>query len=471
MGTIERWEEKVGRLDKPNQITDTMKAALIGKLCPKKLRDHLELHLAGKKEYHTIKQEIIRILDTGLLGRVDNKPDADKPNTMEIDTCLVDPAYGEYAEAYMNGELNAVYGKGGKGAWGKGGFQPWVGKGAPKGFPKGAPKGDGAKNSFGGKKGDAGKGSPKGKGKGEAEFQGYCSYCTLWGHTQRYCPKRTKDYWGGAKGGANSLEESGELGVEQGVDGGNYDFGEVKPLGGLGYQCTITGTHNVFGCCDGITPCVHNLLTGTPPTTTASPPPVHTITPTPVHNRYASLYEDSDDHYAAVQDLGRLAAVTTASTTPTSIMGVGNSTYKPGSIKLKIMGDSGAADCVLPAALFKEVPLNVNGPKVGRKYTAADGKHISNLGVRTLVGTTTEGYKRKIDFEVAEVTKPLASFSKITKAGHRIILDNDVGQGGYIENKVSGERTALYLENDVYIFDLYVDVAASAGFPRQGAKA
>jgi hypothetical protein len=69
------------------------------------------------------------------------------------------------------------------------------------------------------------------------------------------------------------------------------------------------------------------------------------------------------------------------------------------------------------------------------------------------------------------VTKPLASFSKITKAGHRIILDNDVGQGGYIENKTTGERTALYLENDVYLFDLYVDVGASAGFPRQGRKA
>jgi hypothetical protein len=50
-------------------------------------------------------------------------------------------------------------------------------------------------------------------------------------------------------------------------------------------------------------------------------------------------------------------------------------------------------------------------------------------------------------------------------------LDNDVGQGGYIENKTTGERTALYLENDVYLFDLYVDVGASAGFPRQGRKA
>jgi len=152
-------------------------------------------------------------------------------------------------------------------------------------------------------------------------------------------------------------------------------------------------------------------------------------------------------------------------------MNIGTSSSRPGSIKLKVMGDSGAADCVLPASLFKEVPLKTNGPKVGRKYTAADGRHISNIGVRTLVGATTEGHKRKIHFEVAEVTKPLASFSKIAKAGHRIVLDNDLGQGGYIENKHTGERTKLYLENDVYLFDVYVDVGGSAGFARQVAKA
>ena len=94
MGHIERWEEKVGRLDEGNELTNNMKAALIGKLCPKKLRDHLELHLAGKKEYHVMKQQIIRMLDTGLLGRADNRED--KPhNSMEIDPLLngVDPAY------------------------------------------------------------------------------------------------------------------------------------------------------------------------------------------------------------------------------------------------------------------------------------------------------------------------------------------------------------------------------------------
>jgi len=500
MGVIERWEEKVGRLDEKNKLTDNMKSALICTLCPKKLRDHLELHTTGKREYHTIKLEIVRILDSGVLGRADVRVGADKPPTgMEIDACNVDPTYGEFADAYLSGDLAAMYGKGG-GKGGKGG--KWGGKGQQGGAQwgnKGGKGGKGDPKGQGGKKGDAGKGGFKGKGESPTEFQGYCSYCTLWGHTQRYCPKRQAEWFGGGgggKGGAHALEGMEEVAVDQGL-GFNDEYEEVKPLGGLGYACTITGSYNTHGCCNGTTPCIHHLLPGGS-NTTASPPPVYTSTPTPTigvhhtaatpltvrptplysttptHNRFTTLYQDNDDDQADVQEIGRLAALT-PTVTPTgnnaSIMNIGTNSSRPGSVKLKVMGDSGAADCVLPASLFNEVPLKVNGPKVGRKYTAADGRHISNIGVRTLVGTTSEGHKRKIDFEVAEVTKPLASFSKIAKAGHRIILDNDLGQGGYIENKHTGERTQLYLENDVYLFDLYVDIGASAGFARQVAKA
>jgi hypothetical protein len=176
---------------------------------------------------------------------------------------------------------------------------------------------------------------------------------------------------------------------------------------------------------------------------------------------------EETDEVALAKDLGRLAAITANNIPNSSIMGLGSTVNKKGLVKLKVMGDSGAADCVLPATLFNEVPINTTGAKVGRNYTAADGKHIANMGVRTLVGTTAEGSRRSIAFEVAEVTRPLASLSKIVKAGHRIVLE---GSGGYIENTVSKERTAMYLENEVYVFDLYVDIPASQGFPRQGAK-
>ena len=78
--------------------------------------------------------------------------------------------------------------------------------------------------------------------------------------------------------------------------------------------------------------------------------------------------------------------------------------------------------CVLPAKMFPEIVANKSGSKVGVKYTAANGKAIYNEGSKTLVGKTKEGHKKKIEFEVADVNKPLASLRKIVKKGHRIVL-------------------------------------------------
>ena len=151
----------------------------------------------------------------------------------------------------------------------------------------------------------------------------------------------------------------------------------------------------------------------------------------------------------------------------TDVMEMGSGKYR-GLVKLKVMGDSGAADCVIPKSLFPEIPVKTGGPKVGMRYTAANGKPIYNEGVKTLVGKTREGQSKRIDFEVAEVNKPLASLRKIVKKGHRIVLDDAEGDGGYIENKATKERTGIYVENEVCKFDLYVDVGASMGFGRPG---
>ena len=109
----------------------------------------------------------------------------------------------------------------------------------------------------------------------------------------------------------------------------------------------------------------------------------NSYTPNPVSNRYSILSQDDDDQ--EVQDIGRLAAVTVCSggNGNTSIMSLGSTRSKSGSklVKLKVMGDSGAADCVLPASMFPDAPFSTQGPKVGRKYTAADGKHIYNMGL------------------------------------------------------------------------------------------
>ena len=143
---------------------------------------------------------------------------------------------------------------------------------------------------------------------------------------------------------------------------------------------------------------------------------------------------------------------------------------KPGFIKLQVLGDSGAADCVLPKKLFPDVPVNTDSQKFGMKYTAAGGKVIYNEGVKTLVGQDVGGYKRRADVQVVDVNKPLASLRRIVEKNHRVVLDDVGNSHGYIEDKSTGKRTPLYVEHGVYAFDLWVEVGALAVFARPGSQ-
>ena len=51
------------------------------------------------------------------------------------------------------------------------------------------------------------------------------------------------------------------------------------------------------------------------------------------------------------------------------------------------------------------------------------------------------------------VQKPLAAASKIAGKGNRIVLEAD---GGYIENKKSGKKIPLTIENGVYMMEMLV---------------
>ena len=53
------------------------------------------------------------------------------------------------------------------------------------------------------------------------------------------------------------------------------------------------------------------------------------------------------------------------------------------------------------------------------------------------------------------VRKPLAAASKITAKGNRIVLD-DENSLSYIENKATGTRIPLKIENGVYVMEVVV---------------
>ena len=56
-----------------------------------------------------------------------------------------------------------------------------------------------------------------------------------------------------------------------------------------------------------------------------------------------------------------------------------------------------------------------------------------------------------IEFNVAEVRKPLASAARMVKSGNRVVLDQD---GSFIENKSTGERMEVSVKDETFVFDV-----------------
>ena len=88
---------------------------------------------------------------------------------------------------------------------------------------------------------------------------------------------------------------------------------------------------------------------------------------------------------------------------------------------------------------------------MGIGYRAANGTHIKNHGERTIEGLTEEGQNLRMKITVADVSKVLASVSRICECGCRVVFDNE---GSYIEDKRSGQKTELHKRNGVYVIDV-----------------
>ena len=118
--------------------------------------------------------------------------------------------------------------------------------------------------------------------------------------------------------------------------------------------------------------------------------------------------------------------------------------------------DSGAGESVAPSDAFMDYPVyETDASKSGLECTAAGGHSIVNQGVSQPLLHTADGEKRIMTFQIAEVTKILASVSRIVATGHRIIFDSpDIGS--YIEHKDTGRKIKLRQNNWVYILDMWV---------------
>ena len=118
----------------------------------------------------------------------------------------------------------------------------------------------------------------------------------------------------------------------------------------------------------------------------------------------------------------------------------------------KVCIDSGAGESVCPVDAFPSYELQ-KAAKTGATYTAAGGQSLVIVGGKQ-PRFETNGVDAWMTFEATtKVRKPLAAASRITENGNRIVLD-DVDSESYIENKKTGKKIPLKMENGVYMTEM-----------------
>ena len=137
--------------------------------------------------------------------------------------------------------------------------------------------------------------------------------------------------------------------------------------------------------------------------------------------------------------------------------------------------DSGAAVSVAPMTVGQAFPLiESEGSKKGQVFHTASGGAVANKGEKRIPVETTEGVPFALNFQVADITRPLASVAKICDAGHAgagnsVVVHRD---GGYILSLDTGHRTHFERVNGVYVLKTWARKASgsvtTAPFHRQG---
>lgn len=123
--------------------------------------------------------------------------------------------------------------------------------------------------------------------------------------------------------------------------------------------------------------------------------------------------------------------------------------------KLTMAADSGAVDHVCSKKELGFLPIEPTAvSKAGMCYRGASGDKIDSFGMRSINGVTSTGTRAKIEIQVADIRRGLASIPRMVDE------DNDVAfskRGSYIKNIPTGAATPMRRANGVMEFDLLVE--------------
>jgi len=131
--------------------------------------------------------------------------------------------------------------------------------------------------------------------------------------------------------------------------------------------------------------------------------------------------------------------------------------------KVTFTGDSGAVDHVMKKNEATWIPLKPTAmSKAGIGFTAANGTKMPNYGGRMLTGETEKKEGVRMNVQVTDTQKNLASFPKMVEEGNDIILSKK--KGCYITNEKTGMRIPMRLKpGGTPEFDIWIKKAKVNG--------
>ena len=119
------------------------------------------------------------------------------------------------------------------------------------------------------------------------------------------------------------------------------------------------------------------------------------------------------------------------------------------SVKVRVTMDSGTTGHVMPDTMFPHVKLErKTSPK---KFVAANGEQIKDLGEKSIPFKTNEGVQRCVTFRSANVVKPSISMQKVVR--DTIALDE---KNPHIRNARDGTVIKLHVNSGVCTMDVWV---------------
>ena len=126
---------------------------------------------------------------------------------------------------------------------------------------------------------------------------------------------------------------------------------------------------------------------------------------------------------------------------------------------MPIAMDSGSMANVTPPRIFSCTVQATEASKRKEVFHGADNSAILNLGSQSVSGKSDSEnpVAISVDFEVANITRPLGSVSKLVRKQNKVVFDEG---DSYIENKRTGEKVPLREENCLFYLDIWVEIPA-----------